>query len=119
MRFSRRRFITDTCADPSIARNEMIRTKNIFFMTGRISCWQNNPYSRYPAIIFTKNLHSVHLVIITTRYICTPYLSFKTFHMPKFITSIRLQGANDKDYAVLSREMKKNSFNPVPESKKN
>ena len=39
--------------------------------------------------------------------------------MPKFITSIRLQEANEKDYAVLSREMKKNSFNPVNENKKN
>lgn len=39
--------------------------------------------------------------------------------MPKFITSIRLQEANEKDYAVLSREMKKNSFNPVPETRKN
>jgi hypothetical protein len=39
--------------------------------------------------------------------------------MPKFITSIRLQGANEKDYAILSREMKKNSFNPVPENRKN
>jgi hypothetical protein len=38
--------------------------------------------------------------------------------MPKFITSIRLQGANEKDYAVLSREMKKNSFNPVIEKRK-
>jgi hypothetical protein len=38
--------------------------------------------------------------------------------MPKFITSIRLQGANEKDYAVLSREMKKNSFNPVVEKRK-
>jgi hypothetical protein len=38
--------------------------------------------------------------------------------MPKFITSIRLQGANEKDYAVLSREMKKNSFNPVVENRK-
>jgi hypothetical protein len=37
--------------------------------------------------------------------------------MPKFITSIRLQGANEKDYAVLSREMKKNSFNPVVEKR--
>jgi hypothetical protein len=39
--------------------------------------------------------------------------------MPKFITSIRLQGANEKDYAILSREMKKNSFNPVLENRKN
>ncbi len=39
--------------------------------------------------------------------------------MPKFITSIRLQEANEKDYAVLSREMKKNSFNPVPENRRN
>jgi hypothetical protein len=38
--------------------------------------------------------------------------------MPKFITSIRLQGANEKDYAILSREMKKNSFNPVVENRK-
>jgi hypothetical protein len=39
--------------------------------------------------------------------------------MPKFTTSIRLQGANEKDYAVLTREMRKNSFNPVSENKKN
>jgi hypothetical protein len=39
--------------------------------------------------------------------------------MPKFITSIRLQEANEKDYAILSQEMKKNSFNPVREDKKN
>ena len=39
--------------------------------------------------------------------------------MPKFITSIRLQGANEKDYAVLSREMKKNAFNPVVENRRN
>ena len=39
--------------------------------------------------------------------------------MPKFITSIRLQEANEKDYAILSQEMKKNSFNPVSEHKKN
>jgi hypothetical protein len=39
--------------------------------------------------------------------------------MPKFTTSIRLQEANEKDYAILSREMKKNSFNPVSENKKN
>jgi hypothetical protein len=38
--------------------------------------------------------------------------------MPKFITAIRLQGANEKDYAVLSREMKKNSFNPVVENRR-
>jgi hypothetical protein len=37
--------------------------------------------------------------------------------MPKFITSIRLQEANERDYAVLSREMKKNAFNPVSENK--
>ena len=37
--------------------------------------------------------------------------------MPKFITSIRLQKANERDYAILSREMKKNSFNPVSENK--
>ncbi len=30
--------------------------------------------------------------------------------MPKFITSIRLQEANERDYAILSREMKKNAF---------
>jgi hypothetical protein len=39
--------------------------------------------------------------------------------MPKFITSIRLQEANEKDYAILSREMKKNSFSPVSENKSN
>ena len=39
--------------------------------------------------------------------------------MHKFITSIRLQEANERDYATLSREMKKNSFNPVSESKFN
>jgi hypothetical protein len=39
--------------------------------------------------------------------------------MPKFITSIRLQEANEKDYAILSREMKKNAFNPVLENRKN
>jgi hypothetical protein len=39
--------------------------------------------------------------------------------MPKFITSIRLKEASEKDYAVLSREMRKNSFNPVSENKKN
>jgi hypothetical protein len=33
--------------------------------------------------------------------------------MPKFTTSIQLQEASEKDYAVLSREMKKNSFSPV------
>jgi hypothetical protein len=38
--------------------------------------------------------------------------------MPKFITSIRLQEANEKDYAILSQEMKKNSFSPVVASKK-
>jgi hypothetical protein len=38
--------------------------------------------------------------------------------MPKFITSIRLQEANEKDYAVLSREMKKNAFNPVHDNRK-
>jgi hypothetical protein len=38
--------------------------------------------------------------------------------MPKFITSIRLQEANEKDYAVLSREMKKNAFNPVADNRK-
>lgn len=37
--------------------------------------------------------------------------------MPKFITSIRLQEASEKDYAVLSREMKKNAFNPVSDKK--
>lgn len=37
--------------------------------------------------------------------------------MPKFITSIRLQEANERDYATLSREMKKNFFNPVIENK--
>jgi hypothetical protein len=45
-------------------------------------------------------------------------LPIKTYHMPKFITSIRLQEANEKDYAVLSREMKKNAFNPVPETRR-
>jgi hypothetical protein len=39
--------------------------------------------------------------------------------MPKFITSIRLQEANEKDYAVLTQEMKKNSFDPVVEKRKN
>jgi len=39
--------------------------------------------------------------------------------MPKFTTSIRLQGASEKDYAVLTREMRKNSFSPVSENKKN
>jgi hypothetical protein len=39
--------------------------------------------------------------------------------MPKFITSISLQEANERDYAILSREMKKNSFNPVSENKLN
>ena len=78
-----------------------------------------NLIQHFPGSEFTKNLQSVHFVIITTRYICTRYLSFKTFHMPKFITSIRLQEANEKDYAVLSREMKKNSFNPVLENRKN
>ncbi len=37
--------------------------------------------------------------------------------MPKFTTSIQLQEASEKDYAVLSREMKKNFFNPVSEIK--
>jgi hypothetical protein len=37
--------------------------------------------------------------------------------MPKFITSISLQEANERDYAKLSQEMKKNSFNPVSEFK--
>jgi hypothetical protein len=35
--------------------------------------------------------------------------------MSKFITSIRLQEATERDYATLSQEMKKNSFNPVSE----
>lgn len=39
--------------------------------------------------------------------------------MPKFITSIRLQEANERDYAILSREMKKNAFSPVSENKLN
>jgi hypothetical protein len=39
--------------------------------------------------------------------------------MPKFITSIRLQEANERDYAILSRELKKNSFSPVSENKSN
>lgn len=33
--------------------------------------------------------------------------------MPKFITSIRLQEASEKDYAILSSELKKYFFNPV------
>jgi hypothetical protein len=37
--------------------------------------------------------------------------------MPKFTTSIQLQEASEKDYAVLSREMKKNLFKPVSEVK--
>jgi hypothetical protein len=37
--------------------------------------------------------------------------------MPKFITSIRLQEATERDYAILSQEMKKNAFNPVSEIK--
>ncbi len=37
--------------------------------------------------------------------------------MPKFITSIRLQEASERDYALLSREMRKNAFSPVSENK--
>jgi len=37
--------------------------------------------------------------------------------MPKFTTSIQLQEASEKDYAILSREMKKNFFTPVSEIK--
>lgn len=37
--------------------------------------------------------------------------------MSKFITSIRLQEATERDYAALSQEMKKNSFSPVSEAK--
>ena len=33
--------------------------------------------------------------------------------MAKFITSIKLQEATEKDYAVLSQELKKYLFNPV------
>jgi hypothetical protein len=39
--------------------------------------------------------------------------------MSKYITSISLQEATERDYAQLSREMKKNSFNPVNELKLN
>jgi hypothetical protein len=39
--------------------------------------------------------------------------------MSKFITSINLQEATERDYAKLSQEMKKNSFNPVSEIKFN
>jgi len=37
--------------------------------------------------------------------------------MPKFTTSIQLQEASEKDYVVLSRELKKNLFKPVSEVK--
>jgi hypothetical protein len=37
--------------------------------------------------------------------------------MSKFITSIKLQEATERDYAALSQEMKKNSFSPVSETK--
>ena len=37
--------------------------------------------------------------------------------MSKFITSIRLQEATERDYATLSQEMKKNAFNPVSDQK--
>lgn len=39
--------------------------------------------------------------------------------MPKFITSIRLQGANEKDYNILSQELKKYLFKPVTQNKVN
>ena len=41
----------------------------------------------------------------------------KTYHMPKFITSISLQEASEKDYDVLSRELKKYFFSPVNDLK--
>lgn len=37
--------------------------------------------------------------------------------MPKFITSIRLQEASEKDYDVLSSELKKYFFSPVADPK--
>jgi hypothetical protein len=37
--------------------------------------------------------------------------------MSKFITSIRLQEATERDYAALSKEMRKNSFSPVSDPK--
>jgi hypothetical protein len=39
--------------------------------------------------------------------------------MPKFITSIRLQEASEKDYAILSRELKKYFFIPVNDTNQN
>ena len=66
---------------------------------------------------FTKNSHSGHFSIITSIYICYAILPFKLYYMPKFITSIRLQEANERDYANLTREMKKYSFQPVSENK--
>jgi hypothetical protein len=39
--------------------------------------------------------------------------------MPKFITSIRLQEASEKDYDILSSELKKYFFSPVTDSKTN
>lgn len=39
--------------------------------------------------------------------------------MSKYITSISLQEATERDYAQLSLEMKRNSFNPVSELKFN
>ncbi len=39
--------------------------------------------------------------------------------MPKFITSIRLQEASERDYAILSSELKKYFFNPVTDHKIN
>jgi hypothetical protein len=39
--------------------------------------------------------------------------------MPKFITSIKLQEASEKDYAILSRELKKYFFNPVSDHNTN
>jgi hypothetical protein len=37
--------------------------------------------------------------------------------MPKFTTSIRLQEASEKDYDILSRELKKYLFSPVSDLK--
>jgi hypothetical protein len=39
--------------------------------------------------------------------------------MSKYITSISLQEATERDYAQLSQEMKRNSFSPVNEIKFN
>ena len=39
--------------------------------------------------------------------------------MPKFITSIRLQGASERDYNTLSQELKKYLFNPATGNKVN